>query len=340
MCITINRRGAVSAFMMMALLTMPTHNPPALRGQPVGVKIQDPETPIGSIWWPSEWGKDDQRGAANRVKPERIAAAARLIKEGKIYSLGRIYEHGMPLPGKRHFSLTIPGSPTGGPDGKNRGVYFDDMFSGEIGQVGTQLDGLGHVGVRIGNDDFFYNGFKRSEFASAYGHKKLGIENVGVFFTRGVLVDVAGFKGVQSMKIGEVIAVADLEAALKKQNVEVREGDVVLLRTGHGQLWMKNNEVYGRGEPGLGMAAAEWLVKKKIVMVGSDTWATEVVPHEDPDRPFEVHQLLLVRHGIYNLENLDLEELARERIYEFAFIFAPLKLKGATGSPGNPVAVR
>src|SRR5262245_27572949 len=338
MTITIERRVAVFVGVMMALLTMPTHNPPTLRGQAVAAKLQDQETPIGPKWWPSEWGKDDERGAANRITPERVAAAARLIKEGKIYSLGRVYEHGMPLPGKRHFSLTIPGSPTGGPDGKNRGVYFDDLFYGEIGQVGTQLDGLGHVGVRIGNDDYFYNGFKRSEFASAYGHKKLGIENVGVFFTRGVLVDVAGFKGVQSMKIGEVITVADLEGALQKQNVEVREGDVVLFRTGHGQLWMKNNEVFGRGEPGIGMAAGEWLLKKKIVLVGSDTWATEVVPPEDPDRPFEVHQLLLTRHGVYNLENLDLEELARERVYEFAFIFAQLRMKGATESLGHPMS--
>ena len=316
------------------------HRPCALPGQPKSADAKIEETPIGPVWWPSPWGKDDERGAINRLGPKHVRDAGQLIRQGKIYQLGRVYEHGMPLPGKRHFSLTIPGSPTGGPDGQNRGVYFDDMFSGEIGQVGTQLDGLGHVGVRIGGDDYFYNGFRRSEFANAYGHKKLGIENVGVFFTRGLLVDMPGFKGVTSLKIGEVITVADLEGALKKQDVSVREGDVVLIRTGHGQLWMKNNEVYGRGEPGIGMAAAQWLVDRKIVLVGSDTWATEVVPHENPDRPFEVHQLLLVRHGIYNLENLDLEELARERVYEFAFVFAPLRLKGATGSPGNPIAVR
>jgi kynurenine formamidase len=299
-----------------------------------------PPTPIGELWWPSEWGADDQRGAANRLSAARVQNAVKLIGAGKVYQLGRLYEHGMPLPGKRHFSLTIPGSPTGGPDGKNRAVYHDEMFSGEIGQIGTQLDGLGHVGVRMGGDDFFYNGFRRSEFGKAYGLEKLGVENVGVFFTRGVLIDVAAFRGVEQMKIGEVIRVADLEGALQKQNVRVGEGDVVLLRTGHGRLWMKHNEQYAKGEPGIGMAAGRWLCARKIVMVGSDTWATEVVPHEDKDRPFEVHQLLLVRHGIYNLENLDLEELARARVYEFAFVFAPLRLKGATGSPGNPIAVR
>jgi len=103
---------------------------------------------------------------------------------------------------------------------------------------------------------------------------------------------------------------------------------------------MVDNDAYGKGEPGIGMAAARWLCSQKIALVGSDTWATEVVPSENKSRPFEVHQQLIVRNGIYNLENLDLEELARDKVYEFAFIFAPLRLKGASGSPGNPLAVR
>jgi kynurenine formamidase len=299
-----------------------------------------PETPIGSRWWPSEWGPEDQRGAANRLTPQKVEEAARLICTGKVYQLGHVYEQGMPLAGKRHFSLTIPGSPTGGPDGENRIVYHDEMFSGEIGQVGTQLDGLGHIGVRMAGDDYFYNGYRRSEFGKAYGLEKLGIEHVGVFFTRGVLADVAAYKGVPRLKIGEVVTAEDLEGTLKKEGVRVGEGDVVLLRTGHGQLWMKDNDTFGKGEPGLGVAAARWLCERKIVLVGSDTWATEVVPPENKDRPFEVHQVLLTRHGVYNLENLDLEELAREQVYEFAFVFAPLRLKGASGSPGNPIAVR
>lgn len=298
------------------------------------------ETPIGAKWWPSPWGADDQRGAANLLTPQKVQEASRLIRDGRVYSLGRVYEYGMPLPGRRHFSLTIPGSPTGGPDGDNRLVYHDDLFSGEIGQIGTQLDGLGHVGVRVGDEDVFYNGFKRSEFGKAYGLQKLGIENVGVFFTRGVLVDVAALKGVERLKVGEVITERDLQAALKAQGVTIHEGDVVLIRSGHGRLWMKDNAEFSRGEPGIGVAAARWLSGQKITLVGSDSWATEVVPSEDPRRPFPVHAELLVRNGVYNIENLDLEGLARDKVYEFAFIFAPLPLKGATGSPGNPIAVR
>ncbi|MBI3462411.1 MAG: cyclase family protein [Planctomycetes bacterium] len=298
------------------------------------------QTPIGSKWWPSPWGPADQRGAANRLTADKVLQATQLIRTGKVYQLGRVYEHGMPLPGKRHFSLTIPGSPTGGPQGQNQLVSHDEMFSGEIGQVGTQFDGLGHVGVRLEDDDYFYNGFKRSEFGKPYGLEKLGVENVGVFFTRGVLVDVATYKSVDRLQPGYVITVDDIRQTLKAENVRITEGDVVILRTGHGKLWMKDNETYGAGEPGIGLNAAKWLIDQKIVMTASDTWATEVVPHEDPDRQFEVHQWLLTRNGIYNLENLDLEGLAADKVYEFAFVFAPLRLKGATGSPGNPIAVR
>ncbi len=291
-------------------------------------------------WWPSEWGADDERGAINRVTPAKTLAAAKLIETGRIYQLGRVYEAGMPLFGNRHFSLTIPGSPTGGPMGANGLVWHDEIVSGEIGQVGTQFDGLGHIGVRIGGTDYFYNGFQRRDFSRAYGLEKLGVEKVGAFFTRGVLVDIAGFKGVERLEIGYVISPEDIEGALKKQGVAVEAGDAVFFHTGHGALWMKYNQLYNQGEPGIGMAAARWLAEKKIALTGADTWATEAVPGPDSSRAFEVHQFLIAEQGIYNLENLFLEELVGDEVWEFAFIFSPLRLKGATGSPGNPIAVR
>lgn len=291
-------------------------------------------------WWPSEWGPDDERGAANRITPMRIIEAARLIQEGKIYSLGRVYEHGMPSFGNRHFSLTIPGRPTGGPMGENHIVYNDELFSGEIGQVGTQFDGLGHIGTRVDGEDRFYNGFKLSEIGDAYGLKKLGVHNAGPFFTRGILLDVATFKGVERLDPTYIITIADIEGTLEKQALEIREGDVVLFHTGHGRLWMKDNETYGGGNPGPGVTAIQWLVDKAIVMTGADTGNVEAVPGENPERPYEGHQWLMNRNGVYNLENLYLDELVEDEVYEFAFIFAPVKLKGATGSPGNPIAVR
>ena len=311
----------------------------AAEGAAGGSAVQA-ETPIGKKWWPSRWGPDDERGAANLITPEKVRQATGLIHRGEIYQVGRVYEYGMPLPGNRHFSLTIPGSPSSGPIGENQMVSHDELFSGEIGQIGTQMDGLGHVGVRLEDDEYFYNGFRLSEFGDGYGLKRLGVENVGVFFTRGVLIDAAGYKGVERLETGYVITPEDLKGALKAQGSEITRGDVVLINTGHGKLWMKDNEAFGAGEPGLGLAAAKWLIAEDIALIGSDNWAIEVVPHEDPDRPFEVHQWTLTKNGIYHLENLDLERLTADRVYEFAFIFSPVPIRGATGSPGNPICVR
>lgn len=298
-----------------------------------GLRAQD-------TWWPSEWGAEDQRGAANRLTPAKVLEAAALITNGRVYSLGRTYEPGMPLFGDRHYSLTLPGAPTGGPLGANAIVYNDEMFSGEIGQIGTQFDGLGHFGARSGGQDLYYNGFTGSEIYGAYGLAKLGVENVGPIVTRGVLIDIARYRGVDRLRAGEVVTPADLEGALSAQGVAIRPGDAVFIRTGHGALWMNDNEAYNAGEPGIGLEAAQWLIDREIVLKGADSTSGEVLPGEDPDRPYDVHLLMETKHGIYNLENLDLDEIAADEVWEFAFMFSPLPLKGATGSPGNPIAIR
>jgi kynurenine formamidase len=297
-------------------------------------------SPIGEKFWPSEFGADDQRGAANRITPEVVVSAAKLIRAGQVYQLGRVYEFGMPIPGKRHFSLTIPGLPTGLPSGSNQMVSNDELFSGEIGQVGTQFDGLGHVGARINGEDYFYNGNKLSEFGDPYGLKKLGVENAGAFFTRGILLDVCALRGNDRLPAGYVISPDELSSCLERARLQIREGDVVLIRTGHGKLWMQDNEAYGAGEPGIGLAAAKFLTDHKVALIGADTWAIEAVPHERADLSYPVHQWDLTKNGVYHLENLDLEQLAADDVHEFCFVFSPLRLKGATGSPGNPIAIR
>jgi kynurenine formamidase len=285
-------------------------------------------------WYPSRWGADDQRGAANRITTAKVLEARNLITRGEVYQLGRAYEAGMPLFGTRHFSLRIP--QTYGPMGANRTMYHDEIVSAEIGQVGTQFDGLGHIGV----GDLFYNGHDRADFSRGDGLTKLGVENVGALTTRGVLIDVAAFKGVAMLGDRYEIARADLVGALERQRLQVHAGDVVLVHTGWGSLWLTDNARFGGSAPGIGLDAARYLVEREVVLVGSDTWATEVVPNPDPDLQFPVHQLLIPRNGIYIFENLLTEDLARDGVYEFAFFFAPLKLKGATGSPGNPLAIR
>jgi len=298
------------------------------------------ETPIGEPWWPSKWGAEDQRGAANLLGPETVLAAAELIRRGEVYSLGRVYEPEMPLPSTRHYSLTLVGSPSAGPLGTNQGVYYDEMFSGQIGQIGTQFDGLGHFGVRVGDRDIFYNGLNSDDFATPFGFSSLGVEKVGPIVTRGVLIDIAGDKGVDRLEPPYEITVADIEAALGEQDVTVEAGDAVLFHTGHGDLWLVDNNAYMASSPGIGLDAAQWLIERDIVLAGADNIAVEAMPASDPDRAAEVHQWMLAKNGIYLLENLKLDELADAGVYEFAFIFSPLPLKGATGSPGNPIAIR
>ena len=155
-----------------------------------------------------------------------------------------------------------------------------------------------------------------------------------------MLIDVARFKGVDQLPPTYEITPADLAGALQRQRVEIGSGDVVLVHTGWGSLWMKENAKFVATSPGIGVAAAELLVKAEVVLVGSDNWGVEVMPNPNADLSAPVHQLFLARNGIYLHENLATEALARDNVYEFAYVFALLRLKGATGSPGNPIALR
>ena len=314
-------------------------------------------TPIAGKWWPSRWGEGDQTGSTNHMTPEVALDAASLIKKGKVYSLGRVYEYGMPLFGQRVFALRIPGAPTGGAFGKNQIIWHDEILTTEIGQVGTQFDGLAHIGARVGeagdlDQEVFYNGFTTKDLhnndaemgstAGAYGLQALGMEHVKPFFCRGILFDVMSLKG-RMLDKGEEITVADLQACLERQGMseaDITEGSACMWRTGWGEeLWMKDNARFNSGEPGIGVGAAEWLAAKGISVGAADVWAIECVPNPDPNLAFPVHQIFLPKNGIHILENVRLDHLANDGVYKFAFIFSTLPIKGATGSPGNPIAV-
>lgn len=299
------------------------------------------------VWWPHpKWGKDDQAGASNWITPAKVLDAVKLIKDGKIYRIGRVYESGMPKFGERAFTLRIPGGPTGGPFGANKLIYNDEFLATEIGQTGTQFDGLAHIGIQMGKDGDknemrYYNGVTEQELGGAYGMRKLGIEQVKPFFTRGHLFDLKAHKGAM-MEAGQEITVADLRACLQKQNMQeadIKEGDAVFFNTGWGELWMKNNDKYNAGEPGIGMEVAKWCIDKGVCLTGGDQWATEVVPNPDKNLAFPVHGELITKHGIFNHENLDFTALLADRKYQFAYIFSPAPIKGATGSNGGPIAV-
>ena len=295
------------------------------------------------VWWPSKWGEDDQAGASNLVNSKTVLTAARLIRRGEIFELGRVYEREMPMRGERVFTQRLSAST--GPIGKGGLVARVEYVCSELGQVGTQVDALGHVSIQRNTtppDRRFYNGYLEQEVVSNSGLMKVGIENMKPLFTRGVLIDIARLKG-RMLEAGEEILLEDLAQALAAQKMsleDIHAGDVVLINTGWGRLWKVDNDKYNNGAPGIGMQVARWLIENDIVLVGSDTWNTEVQPNPDPSLNFAVHNELLTKAGIYIQENLYLEELSAKDVFEFAYVYNRVPLKGATGSPGSPMAIR
>ncbi len=311
---------------------------------------QAPATAAGTAttekWWPSRWGAADEAGASNWITPEKVLDASKWIKDGRIFRIGRVYEQGIPAFGARAFSLRIPGTPTGGPFGKNKLIYHDEFLATEIGQIGTQFDGLGHIGLQLGKDGDmtemrYYNGLSELEIGNAYGLKKLGIEKIKPIFTRGHLFDIEALKG-RMLEAGEEIKVADLVAAMQKQGMkesDIKPGDAVFFNTGWGKLWMKNNDKFNAGEPGIGLEVARWCIAKQVCLTGGDQWATEVVPNPDKDLAFVVHGELITKHGILNHENMNFDELIAAKKYQFVYVFSPMPIKGGTGSAGGPIAI-
>ena len=180
-------------------------------------------------FWPSQWGADDQAGASNWMTSAKVMEAVSLIETGEIYELGHQYRHGMPVFGQRTYSLTIPGAPTGGPFPGGL-IYHDEFIVGELGQVGTQFDGLGHVGYIHNGVETFYNGFTEDEIMGGYGLQNLGVENIKPIFTRGILIDIAGYKG-EMLDAGTVVTMEDVNGALEAQGMsedDILDGDVVL----------------------------------------------------------------------------------------------------------------
>ncbi len=286
----------------------------------------------------SPYGEGDMAGASNLMTPEKALEAMKLMTSGTVVSIGRVYQSEMPLFGSRVFAVRGTAGLAGGPLGENNVIWMDDFLSTEIGQVGTQFDGLAHIGIG-GDKQMFYGGIPAEEVIGGYGVKKLGLEHIKPFFTRGVLFDMVALKG-RAMEAGEEITADDLKAALEKQGTAPPgKGDVVLVHTGWGQHWIKDNAKFNGGAPGLGLNAAAYLIEAGIAVAGSDTWPVEVVPNPNPALAFPVHQEFITKNGIFIHENVATEKLADEGVYEFAYIFNPMSIKGATGSAGAPLAV-
>ncbi len=289
---------------------------------------------------PSKWGKDDEIGAANHVKPDQVKMAAKLIKKGETHPLGIVVDPNMPAfpPRKMMMQIVQPNQQYGRSLEKDFGwpiVYNDDVTQLWWG-TGPQIDGLGH----LGEDGMYYNCNDGKDFAALTGLKKMGIHTIPPLVGRGVMIDMAKHKGVAAMEAGQGISSDDIKAAASAQGVEIRKGDVVLIHTGWTDAKLVSDpKAWVSGEPGLTNEAAVYLAGLDVMAVGADTWGVEAVPPVKGDKVFYGHVTLLKENGIYILETMNTGRLAKESVHEFMFVLGQARLQGAVQMIINPVAM-
>jgi kynurenine formamidase len=288
-------------------------------------------------------------GPIGRQTPDQVVAAARLVREGRLISLAAPRYPGMPLfPGHPPFQvlnyrtprgIRVTGAKPWGPV-NDAGLGYMAEYVMATSHSGAHMDALAHM--TVADDMHWYGGGSADEHLTDFGPMYLDASTMPPFFTRGVLLDAAGHRGLACLPKGAPIDAAELEAMCAAEGVEVRAGDVVVIRTGYMSLWPDAAAMAAHKTPGPELSAARWLLERGVVATGTDTETYEVQPAPDPGptgNPQPVHTLLLIQNAVYLMESLDLEVLARERIYEFLFVALPLKIRGATGSMIDAVAV-
>ncbi len=296
-----------------------------------------------------KWGPDDEIGTLNYITPDMIVKAARLVRRGVTFSLALPFDKDGPqINQPRRFNpihrmiLTGPDFTTGAFKRPGNVGFTDDMIIMAL-QCGTQWDSLAHCFL----DGRLYNGYD-ANLVSSEGAKKNGIHKMArQVVMRGVLLDLPRVKGVQWLEPGYAITVDDLEAALAKHTVSVGTGDALLIRTGQIAMCKSKGgwgDYAGGDAPGLAFATAEWLHKRELAAIATDTWGMEVRPNEVPDSYQPLHQVLIPNMGMLVGEIFALEELAddcaKDGVYEFMFVASPLPITGAVGSPVNPLAIK
>lgn len=288
-------------------------------------------------WYPSKYGPDDTLGAVNLLTPAGVIEAAKLVKTGKTYALGVVSGPTSPAYPPRRYDITILQLDDGAgvPVADNRLTGNDDYLHTWMG-VGSQLDGLGHVGI----EHRYYNGVHASEFVKVTGLTRFSTSDVPPIVTRGVLLDIAKLKGQAMLEPGTAFNRADIEAAAEAQGVSLRKGDVVLFHTGWMNVSETDKDRFMQGEPGIGVDGARYLAELGVVAVGSDTWGVEALPFEVKGEFFPVHQELLAKNGIYLLENMDTRALAKDSAWEFLFVLGQPRFAGSVQAIINPVAIR
>lgn len=292
----------------------------------------------------SPWGANDEIGTLNMMTEASQLQILSEVSSGKIYDLSVEYFVGMPSfhslgdPGYQYWLTHTPqGTVVDNPNGlgaaMNRKVSYTGDAISMYTHMGTHIDALNHFGL----EGKIWNGFTPEEHLGDKGWKKTGSETIPPIISRGILVDVASVKG--PLPKNYRITENDLRLTLEKQQIEVKKGDVVLIRTGQAQFYADANH-YLDNYPGISLDAVKWLVEdQEIMLLGADNLSFEAFPPEREDNWVPVHTYLLAEKGVMFMEQMDLEKLAADQVYEFAFIAASLKLRGASGSPMRPIAI-
>ena len=302
----------------------------------IGLTSSD-ENPLDNQyeWWPPRYGPDDELGAINELGPAKVLEAVGLIKTGKVYDLGTEYNNNCPGFYPRMWRTTIPSSYMLFPKGVNNFTWLEEEFLGCPG-VGTQLDGLGHAGIGTK----FYNGVELEDLYAPTGITKYGMEKVPPIITRGILIDMVSYKG-RYLGPSEPITKEDIQDFLDQHDLEIEPGDAVLIYTGWMRYFREDQDRFMFSEPGIDREAAIWLRSQRPVGIGADQWSTEVVPNNEvgKDLQWPCHQELITKGGIYLFQDLVLDKLAADGVYEFAFIFTHPKITGTTQGIGQPIAI-
>ena len=287
-------------------------------------------------WYPSRYGAEDRLGAVANLSPEKTADAAKLITEGKTYALGMVTSRDTPAYAPRRYDVYVmqPSDGSGQPLGENKAVGNDDLVQTFVG-IGSQIDGLGHMGI----DHHYYNGVHVSEFVTPAGLTQFGTQDIPPIATRGILLDMTSVFDADPVPDGTAFNRAEIEAAAQLAGVEIEAGDVVLFHTGAMAANEGSSELMAT-HPGLGVEGATYLAGLGVVAIGADTAALEAIPFENENRPFEVHQTLLAKQGVYILENMVTTDLADDGVTEFFFSLGVPRLNGTVQAMINPVAIR
>ena len=288
------------------------------------------ERGVPSNW--GRWGAGDQRGTANLLNDAGVLDAAQLVRTGKIYSLAApLSPDGPNLPSRRQ-TWHVVTTRTRASGGDDRSA--DDVIMLHTHGT-THIDALCHIYV----GDTLYNGHPASGLLPG-GAQRCGVDNVGPIVGRGVLLDVAGFRSVEQLGDGEAIEPDELDACAARQGVELRAGDIVLVRTGWWRLFGQGSDArerYYASEPGPSAACGRWFHAHDFVALGADNPGVEAVTSWS--KPIPLHREIIWGCGGYLLEFLDLEALATDKVYEFMFVATPLRIDGGVGSPIVPLAI-